>query len=551
MKKTITTLLLTLVTMTGWAQVKCHIEGELRDRTQGETVVICPGNVDIRVSTNYITAKADSQGHFSCDVEADKMTLYKVFLMEQYNEGSWSIGEFLTEHQATVKFCFNHNKWKVLSGGPEQTLRLKMDEEGNRLYRNRMDEISRQGEEELVPQIEKLRKEGKDPKTDSVLMKRLNALEAEYNVLFKQYKDWELAYYKEHPLLYALYDIAESMQYQTSRHDEQNQKIMDLYHSIFENFHPENPIHGTIRTLEGAWKMKPGKPYIDYDVLTADGKKVNVTSLYKGKVALINLWASWCGPCRQHSKDMIPIYEKYKEMGFTVVSIAREDIVDRMLHAAEKDGYPWESYVDIKDELNVWQKNGLSFAGGGMFLIDRNGKILSNSTDVDEIEPLIRKELGLPDLPPSGWQAEALKNRVEKDTGKPFTDFSVVYNGKTTRLSDYVGKGQYVLVDFWASWCAPCKAEIPNLIATYYKYKGKGLQVLGVAVKDKPAHSEATIKEMNIPYPQILNAQSVPYEAYQISGIPLIILFAPDGSIIARGLRGEEIEQKLAEIFSK
>ena len=85
--------------------------------------------------------------------------------------------------------------------------------------------------------------------------------------------------------------------------------------------------------------------------------------------------------------------------------------VDRMLHAAKQDGYPWESYVDIKDELNVWQKNGLSFSGGGMFLIDRNGKILSNSTDVDEIEPLIRKELGLPQLPPSGWQADGSRYR--------------------------------------------------------------------------------------------------------------------------------------------
>ena len=327
--------------------------------------------------------------------------------------------------------------------------------------------------------------------------------------------------------------------------------MMDMYHSIFENFHPEDPIHGTIRSLEGAWKMKPGKSYIDYDVLSVAGEKINLASLYKGKVALIDLWASWCGPCRRHSKDMIPIYEKYKDQGFTVVSIAREDKVDRMLHAAKQDGYPWESYVDIKDELNVWQKNGLSFSGGGMFLIDRNGKILSNSTDVDEIEPLIRKELGLPQLPPSGWQAEALKNRVEKDDSKPFTDFSVVYNGKTTRLSDYVGKGRYVLVDFWASWCGPCKAEIPNLIAAYNKYKGKGLQLVGVAVKDKPAHSEATIKEMHIPYPQIINAQMVPYEAYQLNGIPHIILFAPDGTIVARGLRGEDIDKKLAEIFAE
>lgn len=88
MKKIIITALLA-VTLAGQAQTKCHIEGELRDTTQGRTVIICPANVDLRVSDNYITAKADAQGRFSCDVETDKMGLYNVFLHEQWEHGSW------------------------------------------------------------------------------------------------------------------------------------------------------------------------------------------------------------------------------------------------------------------------------------------------------------------------------------------------------------------------------------------------------------------------------------------------------------------------------
>ena len=148
----------------------------------------------------------------------------------------------------------------------------------------------------------------------------------------------------------------------------------------------------------------------------------------------------------------------------------------------------------------------------------------------------------------------ALKEKAERILASPkvgdkFADFAVEYEGKTTRLSDYVGRGQYVLVDFWASWCAPCRGEIPNLIAAYNKYKDKGLMVLGVAAWDEPEATKKAIEEDKIPYPQILNSQKIGTDVYGIEGIPHIILFAPDGTILARRLRGEEIEKKLKEIF--
>ena len=81
MKQAIITIMLAIVCMTGQAQVKCHIWGELRDTTQGKTVIICPAGTDLRVSNNYITAKAGVQGRFLCNVETDKMTLYNVVLI--------------------------------------------------------------------------------------------------------------------------------------------------------------------------------------------------------------------------------------------------------------------------------------------------------------------------------------------------------------------------------------------------------------------------------------------------------------------------------------
>ena len=143
-------------------------------------------------------------------------------------------------------------------------------------------------------------------------------------------------------------------------------------------------------------------------------------------------------------------------------------------------------------------------------------------------------------------KAEAALSQKE---GEMFKDFAVEYNGKTTRLSDYVGHGQYVLADFWASWCGPCRQQIPDLIGLYQQYKEKGLTVLGIAFRDKPEDTEKAIRDLGIPYPQIINAQDIPATLYGIDALPHTVLFAPDGTIIARNIYGEELKEKLAEIF--
>lgn len=136
--------------------------------------------------------------------------------------------------------------------------------------------------------------------------------------------------------------------------------------------------------------------------------------------------------------------------------------------------------------------------------------------------------------------------RVEAtQAGAQFVDFEGVDDAnKAVRLSDYVGKGHYVLVDFWASWCGPCRREIAHLKKVRDAYTDKGLVILGTVVWDEMEDHLKAMKELEITWPQIFNKTDAT-ELYGIAGIPQIILFEPAGKIVARDLRGEEINKLL------
>lgn len=147
----------------------------------------------------------------------------------------------------------------------------------------------------------------------------------------------------------------------------------------------------------------------------------------------------------------------------------------------------------------------------------------------------------------NGWSNNSLSE------GDKFEGIDLMtLNGKTENIADYIGKGKVVLIDFWATWCGPCRKEMPNIVSLYNKYKDSGFEIIGISLDNDEDSWKNGVANLNMTWPQFSDLGGWKGKAatsYQINRIPQTFLLDRDGTIVAVDLREESLENKIEELL--
>lgn len=393
----------------------CHINAKIEGDTK--VVILCryekfDGNARGALRHSYVIPVVD--GGFEIDIPTSGDDFYVMIAMEQYLNAGWWVCDFIAL-KGEIDITCNFEKYQKQISGEENILAdaiIKHSREALAQYSEQLDKLRKEGHyfSDYATELQERARAEEDPEKQMSLYSELNNLNftpekrycPEYYEVYSQRMKAEEKLTKnalneaEANLSIGYADFVENC-YSNLKEwgdmynaQEQIERVAQLYAEKFPN---NNKMKRLGEYIEAS-KIKVGNKYVDFTAPDMEGKMFRFSEMIKGsRIVVLDLWASWCGPCRSKAMKNIPIYEKYKDKGMCVVSVAREhNNLKDLERAVEKDGYKWPVLVELDDRINLWRQYNAGDSGGSIYVIDpATKKILAINPATEEIEALVKE----------------------------------------------------------------------------------------------------------------------------------------------------------------
>lgn len=395
-------------------QIVCHIKGTVVDNPECRYLLLLPSGADSRI-TKCDTIPVGGDGRFSYTLRRRCNEPYELIAGNELSQHYVAV--FIAENgtvNVTLYPFRSDRRPMITSQAPVNKEMLRVHDD----YRSRFfEKLEREREtlestgKDYTPEMQELKEKwikAADDKEREALWPLVDSLvqagkeyTAEYLEVNRKYEEamrmsaeYLLDYAAENRTLVGLYYLFNCAQSAKRHGDGYVQRVADVYNAHYAGLFVDNAMSGRMRNWIASLQIRVGGKFIDFTAPDVDGKEHRLSDEIKGKVALIDLWASWCGPCRRKSKSMIPLYETYKDKGFTVVGVARERDSDAaMRKAVQQDAYPWLNMLEIDDRIRLWERYGVGQSGGRTVLVDATGTILALDPTAEEVEAILQRSL--------------------------------------------------------------------------------------------------------------------------------------------------------------
>ena len=332
------------------------------------------------------------------------------------------------------------------------------------------------------------------------------------------------------------------------------------------------------RAAAAASAQKPsewvGKPAPEFKVTDVKGEELSLEK-YQGQVVLLDFWATWCGPCIAELPNVKKTYENYKDQKFQIIGISLDRSKPALDAFIKREGLAWDHYWDQGGKVaNQYGVTGIP----SMFLIDGSGVIRKTNLRGRALETsvaeLVKENLTKPaDTPIKTDKSASPKQTIPATkmrkmgtaspkgeplqlsdpgewVGKPAPDFQVTdVKGEELSLRDY--RGQVVLLDFWATWCGPCIAEMPKLKKTFEKYKDQKFQIIGISLDRSKPPLDAYIEKNGLAWEHYWDENREVRTQYGVRAIPTAFLIDGEGIVRKASLGGFNVEAAVAKLVEE